>query len=100
MIHATLTQLQYASPVKGQVLRLYVYNEDGFPSGGKWFSSNLAEEDVDMDAVSAATLEMTARFRGCETKVTDLGDKLVFHSKNGDVLYPQGMSGGDFWKSV
>ena len=46
------------------------------------------------------TREMIARFHQFETRVTNSSDELVFHSKDGVILYPRGMTGGEFWSLV
>lgn len=96
-----LTQLQYAVPVKGENFRLYIYGADGFHSGGQWFTSGLIKyPDEQIDRVTAAAREMAARHEGLETKVTNVGDMLVFHSVGGEILYPQGVTGGEFWTTL
>jgi len=96
-----LTQLQYAVPVKGENFRLYIYDKDGFHSGGQWFTSGpIKYPEEQIDCLEAAVREMKARNEGLETKVTNAGDMLVFHSVNGEILYPRGISGGEFWKRL
>lgn len=96
-----LTQFQYAVPVKGDNFRLYIYGTDGYHSGGQWFTSGpIKYPDEQIDASEAAAREMLARHRKLETRVTNSGDMLVFHSVDGEILYPKGVNGGEFWTSL
>jgi hypothetical protein len=96
-----LAQYQYATPVKGEVMRLYTFGEDGYHSGGQWFTSGpLQYPEEQIDALEAAIREMTARMHGLETRVTNGDDQLLFHSKGGKILYPPDITGSQFWGSV
>lgn len=99
MIDTTPLKFVYGPIVRGEVYRLYVFDSDGLHSGGRLFS-HRASEDVGMDTVTAAEREIQARFKGCETRVTNLLDELVFYTRNGEILHPPGMTGGQFWSSV
>jgi len=95
-----LTELVYATAVKGSLLKLYMYYMEGavrvaFTSG----PIDPGDKDTHT-AKDAMVMEMLARSRKIETKVTNFGDELVFHSKDGVILYPKNITGGEFWKSV
>jgi len=98
-----LTEFMYAEPVKGSVMRLYFIDSDGTHHGPIRFTSGDIDQEhkgVLVDVFTASALEMSARERGIETRVTDSGDMLLFHSKDGTILYPKDTSGGDFWGKV
>lgn len=90
-----ITDLTYAEPGKGP-WRLYVYGEDDFHTGGKWFRSGkmrhpeeeITKEEAYQNSVAAITLER-------EVRVCDGGDHLVFHAQHGEVIY-----GENFWDTL
>ncbi len=94
----TLTELQYSKEREGP-FRLYIYDRDGFHTGGQWFRKPPlkypAEEITCMEAMVRA---LKAASQGREVRITDGGDELVYHCKGTKVLYPQPI--GNFWKEI
>ncbi len=91
----TLTELQYAEIGEGP-WRLYIYGEDGFHSGGKWFRKGPMKYPGEEISLPAAKSYADGNIAvGLEVKVCDGGDELVFHSKDGKILYGEG-----FWEVV
>ena len=93
-----LDQLQYAVPRKGGSFRLYIFGKDGLHSGGQWFcrKPKFLDEEI---TVSAAEIRADRAIReGKEVRVTDAGDMLVYHFKNGKRLYPAGIE--NVWQAL
>lgn len=91
-----LNDLQYAEPADGP-WRLYVFQEDGFHSGGKWFyrESIIKYPDEEISKEEAYQSAVAAIHLAREVRVVDGGDKIVFHSKDGVVVY-----GETFWEKI
>lgn len=84
-----LTELQYARPEKGSNYKLYLYDKDGFHSGGIWFTSGtIRYPDEQIGLALAKEMAEKNIENGHEVRITDGGDFLVFHSTHGQVLYP------------
>jgi hypothetical protein len=91
----TLTELQYAETGSGP-WRIYVYDEDGFHLGGKWFrkgpmkypDEEITKEEAYQNAGAAINL-------GREVRICDGGDMLVYHAKDGQVIH-----GEKFWEDL
>jgi len=93
-----LDQLQYAVPRKGASFRLYIFGKDGFHSGGQWFRRKPQFPDEEI-TVSAAEIRADRAIReGKEIRVTDAGDQMVYHFKNGKRLYPAGVE--NVWQTL
>ena len=91
-----LTQLIHSTPVRGGNYRLYLYEADGFHSGGQWFTSGRIRYPEEQIAAATAKEWAEAHIqRGLEVRITDAGDFLVFHSHHGKQLWPA--SGEDIW---
>lgn len=91
----TLTELQYAEIGEGP-WKLYIYGEDGFHSGGRWFrKGKMKYPEEEITAIAAKCYSDANISQRLEVKVCDGGDMLVFHSENGKILY-----GEYFWKVV
>jgi hypothetical protein len=91
----TLTELQYAEIGEGP-WKLYIYGEDEFHSGGKWFRKRKPKYPDEEITLTEAKKRSDANIaQRLEVKVCDGGDMLVFHSENGVVLYGEG-----FWAAV
>ena len=89
----TPTTLQYAETGKGP-WKLYIYDRDGYHSGGKWFRSGpMKYPDEEISGAEALRLCQEAQKNVQEVKVCDGGDMLVFHAIGKHVMY-----GADFWK--
>lgn len=97
-----LTRLQYANIVPKQILRMYIYGRDHKHSGAILIATDgeRYRKTGYLSAMDAASMEMMARSQGFEVRITDPGDMLVFHSKDGEILYPQGITGGEFWSKL
>jgi hypothetical protein len=96
---AELTQLQYADPVKGESFRLYILDDDGMHSGGQWFRRVPVYADEEITVDQAELLAAKGILENKEIRVTDAGDRLVYHVKNGDRLYPTGAD-DNVWRSL
>ena len=91
----TLTELQHAEPGEGP-WRLYIYDDTGFHSGGKWFrlgpmkypDEEITKEEAYQNAVAAIILKR-------EVRICDGGDNLVFHVRDEETLH-----GERFWESL
>jgi hypothetical protein len=86
-----LTELQYATPAKGGVFKLYVYDHGQYHSGGQWFVGNgrrIHYADEEISTAAARALAEAAVERGQEVRICDGGDMLVYHSVDGKQLYP------------
>lgn len=90
----TLTGLQYSDDHTGP-WRLYLYDEDGFHSGAKWFAREIQYPDEERTIAEAKALTELAVASNLEVRVTDGGDMLVFHVRNGEILY-----GKNFWEEI
>jgi hypothetical protein len=91
----TLTKLQYAEIGDGP-WKMYVYNNQGFHSGGIWFRKGKAKYPDEEITISDAKVWAAAAIRNKrEVRICDGGDNLVFHSQNGKILYGEG-----FWEAV
>jgi hypothetical protein len=91
----TITELKYAEIGEGP-WKLYIYGDDGYHSGGKWFRKRkmkYPDEEIPMAEAKRRSDENTSK--RLEVKVCDGGDMLVFHSVNGAVVY-----GERFWEAV
>jgi hypothetical protein len=93
----TLTELQYSDDRKGP-FRLYIYGPDGLHSGAQWFRAVPKYPDEEITGTEAMVRALEAFGQGLEVRITDGGDMLVYHAKDGKVLYPQPI--GNFWAEV
>lgn len=83
----------YVEPGDGP-WRLYVYDRDGFHSGGKWFRKGPAKyPEEEIPAHEAVLRAGLAVGHGLEVRIADGGDMLVFHARDGAILHGRG-----FWK--
>lgn len=95
----TLTGFQYAEPVKGMTCKLYNYDSDGHLVDRINFKDQYQMDDVGVWTAKAAQVYVDAYIKmGNEIRVTDCGDMLIFHAKDGKVIYPE--SGVDFWSAI
>jgi hypothetical protein len=94
----TFTTLQYSENREGPFV-LYIFGHDGYHSGGQWFHKNIEGfEDEYITAREAMTRTLEAQVKKLEVRICDGGDMLVYHSWNGEVLYPKPADG--FWREV
>ena len=92
--------LQYSDDRQGP-FRLYIYRQDGYHTGGRWFRKvpkYTDPPDREIDYTTAMGMAFAAVARKQEVRVTDGGDMLVYHSKNGVVLYPP--QDRSFWQEI
>ena len=95
-----LNQLVYSTDISG-TLRLYVYTVSGDAYlVRQYFARHMRypEEEVGLDRAKAIVNEALKCQR--EVRITNGGDFLVFHSKQGDVLYPKGSSTEKFFETI
>jgi len=90
----TLTELQYSEDHEGP-WQIYCFNHNGYHLGGKWFSKTMKypDEEITIDRAYRMAIEAIADVR--EVRVCDGGDNLVFHSKDGKILF-----GETFWEDI
>jgi len=87
-----VTDLKYAELGEGP-WRIYIFDKDGFHSGGKWFRDGAVKyPDEEVGKEEAYQTCMAAVLLKREVRICDGGDKLVFHSKDGSVIH-----GERFW---
>lgn len=67
-------------------LYLYEYNDSGFHKGRVRISN-----DAELKATMATTVKIAIEEKR-EIRITDGGDYLVYHSRNGVVLWPSGLA--------
>jgi len=92
-----ITRFMYAEPKKGEDFKLYLLL-DGSHKGAHWFTSGkIRYPEEQMAAKAALILAQAWILTGQEVRVTDDGDMLVFHSKDGKVLHPAGVTIEEFW---
>jgi hypothetical protein len=89
-----LTELQYSKQWRGP-LGLYIYENDGFHRGGKWFREKPKYPDEEISKEKAILAVKIAMEAGKEIRITDGGDEMVFHAKGGKVLFPNNPE--QFW---
>jgi hypothetical protein len=90
-----LTELQYSTDRKGP-FKIYVYEPNSeFHRGGVWFMDKPQyPEEGEITTAEAHNKAFVAVSQKREVRICDGGDMLVFHSKNGEILYGQ-----DFWQA-
>jgi hypothetical protein len=89
------TELQYSNDRKGP-FKLYIFDKDGYHSGGKWFRPGEPKYPDEEITLEQAKLSADyAKNHGKEVRICDGGDFLVYHSVGGKVIYPKPPA--DFW---
>lgn len=88
-------ELQHSNDVRGP-LRLYVFNQNGYHSGGAWFRRKVVYPDEEIGLDEAKRRAEEAITAGLEVRITNGGDFLVFHAVGGQVLFPSEPSA--FWE--
>ena len=95
--------------VKGEMLKLYLYDFDSMHEGYKWFSTDrpIKYPDEEITAGHALLLVQAALRRDTEVRICNGLDWLVFHADRGEILYPKptsvqpaSMQLEEFWKTV
>jgi hypothetical protein len=90
----TLTEFVYAPP--SEPMALYVFEPNGCHRGPQWFRKKPKYSEDNLSTEQAKALTKTAMERHLEIRITDSRDQLVFHSRDGRILYPQ-CSFEEFW---
>lgn len=89
----TLTTLQYSTDSVGP-WKLYIYEIDSlYHRGGVWFRVTPKYPEEEITASEAWHRVQQARNR--EIRICDGGDMLVYHAKDGVILY-----GEDFFQKI
>jgi hypothetical protein len=92
-----LTTLHYSQPQKGADHRFYLYDADGFHTGGIWFTSGTIQYPGEEITVDEARERVTAHLaKGLEVRITNWQDFLVFHAIGDHTLY----GSDDFWSQL
>lgn len=97
-VHQQLTKLIHDDDLRAP-LRLYIYDAQGYHTGGLWFRKKIrypGEEITNLDARQRAERAIANRM---EVRITNGLDNLVFHSRQGVILYPDG-GWETFWQKV
>ena len=101
--------LQYSDDRKGP-FKLYIYGQDGYHSGGRWSRKvpkypDPPDREIDsmcfgsrFQYMTAMGMAFAAVARKQEVRVTNGLDEIVYHAKNGVVLYP--VKGRSFWQEI
>lgn len=93
----TLTTLQYSTDRKGP-WKLYIYDQTGYHDGGQWFRAKPKYPDEEITTAQAHNLAFVAVAKKQEVRICDGGDMLVFHAKDGKILYPENAK--EFWEEA
>lgn len=95
----TLNQLQYSDDRTG-ILRIYVFHPSGRGyEARQYFSRHIRYPEEEVSVGDAKAISDAAVSNGREVRITNGGDELVFHAKDGVVLFPA--EGADaFWRSI
>lgn len=93
-ISHTLTELQYSTD-RTEPMRLYVFRKDGYHTGGVWFRTKIKYPKEEITTAEAKRRTDEAMAKKLEVRICDGGDMLVFHAKDGKIVY-----GDDFWETV
>lgn len=91
-----LTDLIHEDEVAAGPWRLYVYDRNGYHSGGKWF--RLGKRKYPAEEITFANARERAEAAiavGREVRICDGWDHLVFHAVGGEVVF-----GGTFWNQA
>ena len=93
-----LTELQHADARDGP-WALYIYGRNGYHSGKKLFRRGpmkYPDEEITTQVAKSRVDEAVDDKR--EVRICDSGDMLVFHSQNGEILFPSDPDG--FWRAA
>jgi hypothetical protein len=94
----TRSQLHYSDDLgDGAPLALYIYRADGLHTGAHYIA-NDAHEDREIAPADARFVAEHNMDAGREIRITNSADHLVFHAKDGKVIYPADPE--MFWKAV
>jgi hypothetical protein len=93
----TLSQLHYSEGLGEAPLALYIFRPDGLHTGAHYIA-NDAHEDREIAPADARFVAEHNMDAGREIRITNSADHLVFHAKDGKVIYPADPEA--FWKAV
>ncbi len=94
MSEFTFTELQYSTDRKGP-FALYIYRHDGYHDRAQWFRDKPVYLDEEITTSQAHNRAFAANANKQEVRICDGGDMLVFHAKNGKIIY-----GENFWHEI
>jgi hypothetical protein len=77
-------------------LRLYIYQRNGYHSGGLWFGPDVTFPDLSV--ASARRCTEAAMADGREVRITNGSDFLVFHARGNELIHPSDAQA--FWSDV
>ena len=89
---AELTSLIHTQWDGKSPLKLYISNHSGFHFGGQWFEDIPQYPEEEITTVDAMQQTATAIAERREVRICDSGDRVVFHSVNGLVIYDGGVA--------
>ena len=89
---AELTSLIHTQWDGKSPLKLYISNHSGFHFGGQWFEDIPQYPEEEITTVDAMQQAATAIAERREVRICDGGDRLVFHSAKGLVVYDGGIA--------
>ena len=93
-----LTELQYSRERKGPfALVIYEPNSE-YHAAPQWFENTPRFPDHIIATPEAMYRAERAILEGREVRITDSGDMLVFHARDGKVLYPNNPE--KFWEEI
>lgn len=93
-----LTELQYSTETKGPfALVIYELNSP-YHQAPQWFENVPRYPDEEIATPEAMYRAQKAILEGREVRITDSGDLLVFHARDGKVLYPNRPE--KFWEEI
>lgn len=95
MLTHTLGGLQHAVKTGLGPWCLYVFNLDGFHSGGEWFRAVPKYPREEITTEEAKRRYDIAINGGREVRITNGGDALVHHAIGKEIMH-----GPDFWNEV
>jgi hypothetical protein len=90
-----LTQLQHAEADPEGPWALYIFGPDGLHSGRQYFGNPVMYPDEEIAVAEAKVRADIAIAKGHEVRICNLGDLLVFHSKDGQTVHGDG-----FWEKA
>jgi hypothetical protein len=91
----TLTELQYSSERKGPFALVIYEAGSAYHHGKQWFRNKPKYPDEEISSWEALQRVESAIAEGREVRICDGGDMLVYHAKDGEVLY-----GKKFWEEI
>jgi hypothetical protein len=90
-----LTELVYTDIDPAGPWALYIFGDDGLHSGRQYFAKVVQYPDEEITIAEAKAKAAATVASKHEVRICDMGDMVVFHSKDGRTIY-----GGDFWETI